>query len=143
MLKNELEYWSIDENLFHEKPKDKFEAIQQLFKQPIVQILESNQQQRDDFFHKKLNELSKNNLDFKDAYFKNKLGLIKSNFNIIGETHVFTLRHGQNNDLYTHVGRIMGIDSDRDQNYFQEGELVLDSDRRYKLNGYGRGLTQE
>ena len=35
----------------------------------------------------------------------------------------------------------MGINSDRDQNYFQEGELVLDSDRRYKLNGYGRGLT--
>jgi len=35
LLHNELEYWSIDRNLFGEKTKDKFESIAEAFKRPI------------------------------------------------------------------------------------------------------------
>lgn len=35
MLKMELKYWGIDEYLFRELPKNKFEIIQEMFDKPI------------------------------------------------------------------------------------------------------------
>ena len=38
MLKMELDYWGIDENLFKEKAKDKLELVQQLLDTPVLNI---------------------------------------------------------------------------------------------------------
>jgi len=43
MLKMELKYWGIDENLFRDRPKNKFEIIQEIFDKPYNGLFELNE----------------------------------------------------------------------------------------------------
>lgn len=60
LLRAELEYWSIDENLFGEKPKDRFGTISEVFKRPVSMFLDRKGDESDNFFHQKLKELANN-----------------------------------------------------------------------------------
>ena len=67
----ELDYWGIDENLFKEKAKDKFELVQQLLDTPVLQIFERDENNQ--FFHKSLSELQTKKLNFKQLLEEKKL----------------------------------------------------------------------
>lgn len=53
MLKMELKYWGIDENLFKDRSKNNnFEIIQELLDTPVLGIFERTDD--NEFFHKNL-----------------------------------------------------------------------------------------
>ena len=99
LLRNELDYWIVDVNTFGPFPRNKLEVVNDVFMKPIAKLVvphiyNQSQPTNDDFFSQKLKEFNASKFDFCEAYYKNRLQIIKSNFDIVSETHLFTLRHG-------------------------------------------------
>lgn len=59
----ELKFWGIDENIFKERTRDKFEILQEVFDRPAHQFFESSE--GTEFFYR---NLESSRLDFKELY---------------------------------------------------------------------------
>ena len=68
MLKLELKFWGIDEDLFKQQAKDKFDIIQEALDRPCNEFF--GQTNGSQFFY---NKLDKGKLNFKELYTKGRL----------------------------------------------------------------------
>ena len=109
MLKMELRYWGIDENLFQQRRKDKFQLIQETFDKPVHELFRQKDEEGNDFFFKYLRH---SKLDFKDLYNKGKFKF-KDDFRIRRIKELIEIEYGQEFKQNTEIGRICVLDFDK------------------------------
>ena len=133
----ELKFWGIDENMFRERTRDKFEILQEVFDRPVHQFFESSE--GTDFFYK---NLETNRLDFKDLY-ESKQFIFKDEFRIRRMRELVEVEYGPNFQNKTEVGRVCVLDHDNSEQLAFEGQMILDEHGKYCLDGYGRYVGQK
>ena len=92
MLKLELKFWGIDEDLFRQQPKDKFDKIQEALDRPYMEFF--GQGNENQFFYEKM-EKGKHN--FKDLYTKGRLKF-KKEFRICWIQEIVGIEYGPEYD---------------------------------------------
>lgn len=88
MLQMELKYWGIDEQLFEEQPKSKFELIQEVLDRPYQQYFEKKE--GNEFFFRNL-ENSQHNFE---TLYNNGSLKFKDEFRIRNIKELVTIEYG-------------------------------------------------
>lgn len=132
MLKLELKFWGIDEDLFKERPKDKFEIIQDVLDRPYSEFF--GQQEGSQFFYDKIES---GKLNFRELYNQGKLKF-KNEFRIRWIQEIVGVEYGPNFDQMTQFGRIWAKDYFKNDQFAYDGEIILDDDKKPALDGFGR-----
>ena len=137
MLKLELKFWGIDEELFKQQPKDKFEIIQEALDRPYKEFF--GQQSGTQFFYNKMNQRK---LNFKELYTKGRLKF-KKEFRICWIQEIVGIEYGPNYDQTTQFGRIWAKNAENSDMFAYDGEIIYDDDTKPQLDGYGRFIGQQ
>ena len=105
----ELKYWGIDEYLFRELPKNKFEIIQEMFDKPIGGFFEHTKDS--DFLFQNLDACR---LNFSELYKQGQFKF-KNEFRIKSIRELVGVEYGQNFSQITEIGRAFVIDHEENE----------------------------